>query len=421
MNKKYTLYLFSLFVFSVNTFAAETGQIQTDLSAIREAERQQIIHELSYRLDKKESCDLVKRWTDSGSGADRDGYFYIPSVENNVYIIGGFGAQTGKDPKCVTTVSVPPDNPADIPALLVTPVDWKMIWNDEGSGAEKDGSMWEAIPPDSNYKCLGSIPQKGHKKPDVPNYRCVHNSLTEKIVSSDLIWSDIGSNAARKVTMMKLPNTSSFIAIADRVSKIETYDLKADPVARPDPKRVDEILATRMAKIEKDLEASMQEQLAQKQQAVVAEQQRLAEEAEQKRLAEEAEQKRLAEEAGKKRLAEEAEQKRLAEEAGKKRLAEEAAQKKLAEGVEKKQLVEKSEQKQPAEEEKGEVAEEPNKTEAVTANENTVTDVNKKKSGGVNSLIIYILKVFLVVTGLFLLLGFIIYRSMKGSKNQAGV
>ena len=414
MATKYRFILFLLILLPFNAFAAEAARIQTDLSAIKEAERQQIINELSYRLDTKQSCDMNRRWTDSGSGADLDGKFFMPSVETNFYIIGGFGAQKGKKSNCVTTVGIPPGNPADTPVLLVSPVDWKMVWNDEGSGAEKDGSMWEAIPPDSNYRCLGTVPQAGYKKPDIPNYRCVHNSLTEQIVSNDLIWSDIGSNAARKVTVLKLPNTGSFIAVPDRVSKTETYDLKADPVARPDPKRVDEILAARMAKIEKDLEANMQEQLAQQQQAQAAEKQRLAEEDEKKRLAEEAEQQRLAEQAEQKHLAAKAEQDRRAEEAEQQRLAAEAEQKHQAAAAEHKQPVEEAKRDQEVEQ--------PGKTEvAVTGNENTAIDVDDKQSSGVNSIVLYVAKVFLVVLGIFIFLGFIIYKSMYGSKNKAGV
>ena len=405
MITKYILSLFSLFVFSINTFAGETGQIQTDLSEIKAAERQQIINELSYRLDTHQSCELIKRWTDSGSGADLDGKFFIPSVENNVYIIGGFGAQTNKESNCVTTVSVPPNNPADIPALLVTPIDWRMIWNDEGSGADKDGSMWEAISPDSNnYRCIGTVPQAKHKKPDVPNYRCVHNSLTEKIVSNELIWSDIGSNAARKVTMLKLPNTNSFIAVPDRVSKIETYDLKADPVVRPDPKRVDEILASRMAKIEEDLKAGMQEQLAQKQQAEAAEKKRLAEEAENKRLAEEAEQKRLAEEAEKKRLAEAAKQKPVTEESGKKHVAEVSEKAPLAEQAEPVVAV----------------AKEPRKTEAVTSSEDKAPEADIQQSSGLNSFYVFLFKVFGTAFVVVFFLGFIVYKLMSKKNKTAG-
>jgi len=423
MITKYILSLFSLFVFSINTFAGETGQIQTDLSEIKAAERQQIINELSYRLDTKESCDLIKRWSDSGSGADRDGNFYIPAVENNFYIIGGFGAQTKSKSNCVTTVSVPANNPADAPALLVTPIDWKIIWNDEGSGADKDGSMWEAIPPDSNkYRCLGTVPQAKYKKPDVPNYRCVHNSLTEKIVSNELIWSDIGSNAARKVTMLKLPNTNSFIAVPDRVSKIETYDLKADPVVRPDPKRVDEILASRMAKIEEDLKAGVQEQLAQKQQAAAAEKKRLAEEAENKRLAEEAEQKRLADEAEKKRLAQESEQKRLAEEAEKKRLAEAAKQKPVTEESGKKHVAEVSEKAPLAEQAEPvvAVAKEPRKTEAVTSSEDKAPEADIQQSSGLNSFYVFLFKVFGTAFVVVFFLGFIVYKLMSKKNKTAG-
>ena len=129
----------------------------------------------------------------------------------------------------------------------------------------------------------------------------------------------------------------------------------------------------------------------------------------------------LAEEAEQKRLAEEAEQKRLAEEAEQKRLAEETKQKQLAEGAEQKRLAEKEEQQQLAEEAKQkQLAEVPNKTEvAVTNNENIITDVNNKKSSGITGLIIYFLKVFLIVIGLFIFLGIIIFKSIKGSRSKA--
>ena len=254
MVTRYRIISLLLVLFTSHSIAGDTGHEDSDLSGIREAEREQIIKELTYRLDTKESCELIKRWTDSGSGADLDGNFYLPSVENNYYIIGGLGTQSKKQINCVTTVSIPASNPPDTPPLLVAPVDWKMIWKDEGSGADKDGSMWEAIPPDSNYRCLGTVPQAKYKKPDVPAYRCVHSSLTEKIVSSQVVWSDIGSHAVSKVTMLQLPNSNSFITVPDRVSNIEGWDLKANPVVLPDPGRVDEILATRMAKIEQELQ-----------------------------------------------------------------------------------------------------------------------------------------------------------------------
>ena len=422
MVTKYKSLLFLLVVFSINVLADDANQPGPGYSQIEATEREYIINELSYRLNTGKSCKLVQKWSDQGSNANQDGYFFIPSVEDGSFIIGGYGAPSGKTSDCVITVSEPQTNPANTPALLVAPINWKSVWKDKGSGALEDGSMWEAIPPDSNYKCLGSIPQSGYKKPDLPNYRCVHVSLVEKIVANSMIWSDRGSHADNKVTMFRLPNTNSFIAVPGRVAEIETYDLKPDPVVKPDPKLVEEKLAARMEKIKQDLEASMKEEVAQKQQAEAAEQERLAEEAEQKKLAAEEEQKRLAEEAKQKQQAEAAEQKRLAEEAEQKRQAAAAEQKRLAGEAEKKKLAKAAEQKkQTAKAEQVQMPAEPAKTEVTTAtDENTTPGVSNNRSSGVNSLYIYLLKVFLVVLGVFILLGFIIYKSMKGSKKQEG-
>jgi len=403
MVRKYNLFLFSFIVFSVNSNAGDTSHVQPGYSEIEATERQYVIEELTYHLDTKNICNQIQKWTDKDSGADLDGYFFIPSVKDKFFMIGGFGTQSRKTSLCVITVSEPQNNPENTPTLLVAPIDWKLIWNDKGSGARKDGSMWEAIPPDSNYKCLGSIPQKGYKKPVLSNYRCVHVSLTEKIVSNLVVWSDKGSNADKKVTMFRLPNTNSFVAVKGRINKIETYDLKADAAGTPDLKLVEEKLAMRMEKIQQDLEARIKTEIEQKKLAEEAKQKQLAEETEQKQQAQEAEQKRLAEEAEQKRLAEDAEQKQLAMEAEQKRLAEEAEQKRLAKEVKQVRL-----------------AEVLNKTvETVTNSGNTITADNNKKSKGTTGLIIYFLKVFFIVISLMIFL-VIIFRFIKGSKNEAG-
>jgi hypothetical protein len=249
--------LILLFVFSANIFAEIGSGEQIDYSEIEAQERLKIISELTYRLDTKSTCVQTLNWDDGGTGADLDGYFYIPVVGQSEYIIGGYASgKENTSNSCVLTVSEPANNPQGTPNLLVSPVDWKQIWKDKGSGAKKDGSMWEAIPPGSNYKCLGSIPQPGYdQKPRLPNYRCVHSSLTENIVTNTLIWSDKGSGANKEVTMFKLPNTGTFITVGARVSEIEAYDLKANAVGTPGPELVEEKLAIRMEKNQQVLKA----------------------------------------------------------------------------------------------------------------------------------------------------------------------
>ena len=135
--------------------------------SVEERERQKIITELTYRLETKLTCTQKLTWTDKGSGADLDGFFYTPSVESSYYIIGGYAKQSGdaSSAKCVISVRQSKDNPKETPELLVSPIDWSLIWTDKGSGAKMDGSMWNGVPPNNDYKCLGSVPQNGYKKP----------------------------------------------------------------------------------------------------------------------------------------------------------------------------------------------------------------------------------------------------------------
>ena len=224
------------FILAMNAQAVSKSDAQSDYSEIEAIERQQIISDLSYRLQTQSKCDQTLIWDDGGSGANMDGYFFMPTVSKTEYIIGGYVIQKRRSSSsCVLTVSESKNNPEKTPPLLVKPKDWKLIWKDKGSGANRDGSIWQATSPGKNYKCIGSVPQLGYNKPNSPNYRCVHVSLTETLISKAIAWSDKGSGADKKVTMFRLPNSGSFTTIPARASNVETYDLKANPTNKPDP------------------------------------------------------------------------------------------------------------------------------------------------------------------------------------------
>jgi VPS62-like protein len=293
----------------------------TDFSSIEAQERAQIISELTFHLVTKQVCTQKLIWDDSGSGADLDGYFFNPVVGNNEYIIGGHASQKQRSKyHCVTVVSLPANIPKGAPPLLVSPVEWKQVWKDSGSGATKDGSFWRAIPPDNNYKCIGSVAQIGHnQKPHLPKYRCVHTSLTDKIVTSAIIWSDKGTGADKQVTIFGLPTTGAFTAVASRKNKTETYDLKKNATSVPDAKMVEEILVKRMKPLKADIEAKTR---------AIQEQKAIAKKEEaNKAAAKKAEQKKIAAAEKKKKQAKMAEQKALAIQAEKEDRAKEEVQK----------------------------------------------------------------------------------------------
>ena len=173
-------------------------------------------------LKAKFTCSLQPVWDDRRSGADLDGFFYLPNVGPTEYIIGGYGNRnkTLLSSDCVLTLR---DS-----AYLSAPVGWELIWKDTGSGARLDGSMWRPVPPSEDYRCVGYVPQGGYDEPYIPNYRCVHASFTEKLVTGEVIWSDKGSGANKQVTMLRLPNTYSFVAVGARIGQLEAYDLRVD-------------------------------------------------------------------------------------------------------------------------------------------------------------------------------------------------
>lgn len=416
-----TALLFSLIATQTN---AEEVTVKVELSVIEEQERQQIIKELSYRLDTKQNCNQTASWQDSGSGADLDGYFFIPNVEKNKFMIGGHASQKGRSKyHCVLTVSEPASKPAGAPALLAAPKDWQRVWTDAGSGATRDGSFWQAVPPDDNYRCIGSMSQLTHgQKPKLSNYRCVHKSLTQKITANALVWSDKGSGADAPVTIFKLPVSETYIAVAARTNSAEAYDLRKNADSAPDPKTVEAILAERMAPIRADIEAKAKAQ---------REQSKLAEEVEKKKAAEAAAKKKAV--AEKKKLAAEAEQKKKEQEAAQAKLAEVEAVKEVVEEkpivieekvseeiVVEKEIEEPTEEVEVAKEEK-QIEQElipdfPEVSEPTTVKEEVATATTEKEGPkGLDKLINTFLKVLAILFGGLILL-LVVFKVLFGKK-----
>ena len=219
-------------------------------------ERRNIVDSLTYRLETKPACVQSLKWTDKGSGADLDGFFFIPAVEQSFFMIGGYGSQTNAPRQsCVLSVRESAGKPSGAPKLLTPPKDWELTWTDKGSGADQDGSFWKAIPPSSEYRCLGSVPQAGYGKPSIATYRCVHSSLTQPVSISELVWSDKGSGADKDVTLFKLPNTGSFVAVPGKASQTDTFDIKPDATSKPDTDIVEAKLAERMSQMKAEAKA----------------------------------------------------------------------------------------------------------------------------------------------------------------------
>ncbi len=153
---------------------------------------------------------------------------------------------------------------------------FKLMWNDGGSGADRDGAFYRTQPPSgffsvgdygqnnygepsgivivvrainddprnplltppvdyiriwtdrgsgadrdgsfwqpvplNGYVCIGSVVQRGYAKPDVPNYRCIRGDHVEHADIRDLIWTDRGSGADQDVAVYALDGTNVIYA-----------------------------------------------------------------------------------------------------------------------------------------------------------------------------------------------------------------
>ncbi|WP_085698058.1 Vps62-related protein [Pseudomonas sp. B26(2017)] len=85
--------------------------------------------------------------------------------------------------------------PGKGPALS-RPDDYQLVWNDIGSNANGDCSVWRPIPP-QGYVALGLVCSNDRSKPSFNAVRCVRTDLVIAASTGDLIWSDKGSGADR--------------------------------------------------------------------------------------------------------------------------------------------------------------------------------------------------------------------------------
>ncbi len=141
-------------------------------------------------IDFATSFNLV--WNDRGSGASRDGSFYRPVVPSGFRALGHYAQGNYDSPTGAVMIVVKARN-AD---ALKEPVDYELVWKDTGSGADKDGAMWKPIPP-QGYVAMGLVVTEGYNKPSLNEVVCVRVDLTGDASPGGLIWNDKGSGAEK--------------------------------------------------------------------------------------------------------------------------------------------------------------------------------------------------------------------------------
>ena len=147
---------------------------------------------------------------DKGSGAKRDGAFWRAVPPSGFYLLGDY-AQGNYNPPVGTMVVVKDTGGGGTPALAA-PTGFTQVWNDKNSGAEEDGAVWMLNPP-TGYVALGAAATRGYDPPPIDIFRCVRFDLISPAQVGSLIWNDQGSGAKEDVSVYAITPNGDGIAL----------------------------------------------------------------------------------------------------------------------------------------------------------------------------------------------------------------
>ncbi|KAL7934934.1 vacuolar protein sorting-associated protein 62 [Trichoderma chlorosporum] len=169
------------------------------------------------------------RWNDKGSGASRDGGFWHPTAQGSMRPLGSVGVANYNDINGNYAAQlVGPGAPSNTTTAspVASPTGYTLIWNDQKSGANKDGSFWRPIPP-NGYVALGDVAASGWSTPDTNDIWCVRQDLaTQGSFGSNSVWDDKKSGAKSNVSVWEIRRVNS----SDVGSEVETAANYIGPV-----------------------------------------------------------------------------------------------------------------------------------------------------------------------------------------------
>merc|ERR1712159_76863 len=141
---------------------------------------------------------VVECFNDKGTGAKQDCSAWKPICpEDQIYVGIKF---TGHRMRPLSFSCYKDDL-----KLFAKPVSYTKLWDDRGSGARYDRSIWRPVPP-PGFICVSDVAilqypnSKTTLDPNLfPKFRCVRKDFAKLIPVGSLIWSDAGSGARSNV------------------------------------------------------------------------------------------------------------------------------------------------------------------------------------------------------------------------------
>ena len=161
------------------------------LNSLIQAEKS---NNVAIKVYQGSDSDLI--WKDNGSGARYDISIYRPKGSSGYYPVGDIAVRGLSKPRTAMIVKpmVGKEN------ALANPVSFRRRWTDSGSGASWDVSFWEPVCP-YGYVALGHAAVRSHESsPHTNEMACVKHDYAT-LGEWQWIWDDRGSGASVDVSV----------------------------------------------------------------------------------------------------------------------------------------------------------------------------------------------------------------------------
>lgn len=137
----------------------------------------------------------TSRWDDAGSGGDQDMTFWHPVAPAGWYALGSYLEASYRDVNAAGDLPMIVVQDSQNAGLLAAPTSYTLIYNDQGSGASRDGSVWLPVCP-TGFVALGVVTNSGYSSPSADDVRCVKSSYTAAARVGGRTYTDVGTGAS---------------------------------------------------------------------------------------------------------------------------------------------------------------------------------------------------------------------------------
>lgn len=164
-------------------------------------------------------------YNDKGSGAVMDGAFWRPLTNLEGFrplgsvVVSGYANLNGA--RSTIVVSDGGQVGDGRPAAVVSPTGYARVWDDSGSSANRDGSVWRPIAPEG-YLALGDVATGTRSPPSLDAIWCVRADLVTSAAYGSMVWRDKGSGGRHDISTWEVIGDGVTVANTFRASNNQT-------------------------------------------------------------------------------------------------------------------------------------------------------------------------------------------------------